>query len=621
MIETRKDQLAKMRFTIRPIDPKQKVDARCAEVESFMRLPDGENTWDTWLRMLLEDMFVLDAATVYPWLRNNGKPYRFEIIDGSTVKRVLDDHGRTPVAPQPAYQQVFKGVVATQYTIDELIYAPRNRRSHKVYGYSPVEQVLLTVNIAIRRALFQLQYYTEGSTPDLLFQCPPNWNMAQIKDLNSWWQSTLAGNTAQRRKAQFVPNGVTPINTKEGVLTDKYDEWLARVICYAFSVSHQAFVAQMNRATSESAQQQALEEGLYPIMQWVKGIVDRLIWKYFQYDDLHFVWQDQDVVAPDIQSQIDDRNVRNGSITINEVRAKRGDEPITGGDDPMVLTQSGYVPITAYKDQKVVQSSQPTMEKIAKQQIKPIDRNSASAQLETKVLATALAKTFKGMLASVVKQFDAMSKIGKSDKADDIDFDEWVERLEGSLEQHLIWAAKFGAKEAYQQLAIDAPDSFALANDKAVEWAKDRAASLVGMAYVDGELVPNPKSEFSILDSTREMIREQVSGAVDEGWTAAELADKLQDGYAFGDARAEMIARTEMASAQVQGSLEGYRESGVVESKEWLTADGCCDDCQDLNGVVVSLDEEFPNDGGDGPPLHPQCKCAIIPVVFQDENN
>ena len=231
-----------------------------------------------------------------------------------------------------------KGVVATEYTVEELVYAPRNRRTHKVYGYSPVEQVLLTVNIAIRRALYQLQFYTEGSTPDLLFQVPADWNMTQIKDFNDWWQSILSGNTAQRRKAQFVPNGVTPINTKEGVLTDKYDEWLARIICYAFSVSHQAFVAQVNRATAESAQQQALEEGLYPVMQWVKGVVDTLIWKYFGYTDLEFVWEDQDAVAPDVQSQIDDRAVKNGTMTINEIRAKRGDDPVEGGDAAMVLT-------------------------------------------------------------------------------------------------------------------------------------------------------------------------------------------------------------------------------------------------------------------------------------------
>jgi hypothetical protein len=39
-------------------------------------------------------------------------------------------------------------------------------RAHRVYGYSPVQQVLMTVNIALRRQLWQLDYFTEGSIPD-----------------------------------------------------------------------------------------------------------------------------------------------------------------------------------------------------------------------------------------------------------------------------------------------------------------------------------------------------------------------------------------------------------------------------------------------------------------------
>ncbi len=682
VIETRKDQLSKMKYSVRPTNPKQKVDDRCHEVEAFLKLPDGESTWDNWLRALLEDMFVVDAATVYPWLNNDGTPYRFELMDGTTIKRVLDDRGRTPMAPTPAYQQVLKGVIASEYSVDELVYAPRNKRTHKVYGYSPVEQVLITVNIAIRRAMYQLQYYTEGSTPDLLFQVPADWNMSQIKDFNDWWQSMLSGNTANRRKAQFVPNGVTPINTKEGALTDKYDEWLARIICYAFSVSHQAFVQQVNRATAESAQQQALEEGLYPIMKWVKGLVDALIWKYFGYRDLEFVWEDQDSVAPDVQSQIDDRAVKNGTMTINEIRAKRGDDPVDGGDVPMVLTAMGYVPITAYFENQQKQAEQAKLdakvaleaaknpapeakpddagdtaaengaagkpnepvvasedpktakhiglssgsdhglykrfEKAAKpvKNLTPINRERAAVVKAQSSLSSALSGIFKKQAAKVAKQ---LSAVGKADKADDplsdINWTEWQGPLNDSLATYITSTAKSGANEAYMQLAIDDPTAFDLANESAIDWSKTRAAELVGMKVDDsGDLVPNPKAEYSILDSTREMIRGDVTEALESGATTDELAAKLADSYAFSDTRAEMIARTEIAKADVQGSMILYRESGVVESKQWIVGDGCCDDCQAMDRQVVGIDEEF-SDGSDGPPAHPQCRCDVIPIV------
>ena len=44
----------------------------------------------------------------------------------------------------------------------------------------------------------------------------------------------LEGNTAERRHAKFIPGGLTFQQTREPMLTDTFDEWLARVVCYAF---------------------------------------------------------------------------------------------------------------------------------------------------------------------------------------------------------------------------------------------------------------------------------------------------------------------------------------------------------------------------------------------------
>jgi hypothetical protein len=39
---------------------------------------------------------------------------------------------------------------------------------------------------------------------------------------------------------------------------------------------------------------------------------------------------------------------------------------------------------------------------------------------------------------------------------------------------------------------------------------------------------------------------------------------------------------------------------------------------QALDGEVVGLDEDFPEGGGDGPPLHPNCECFVAPVVGEE---
>ena len=86
--------------------------------------------------------------------------------------------------------------------------------------------------------------------------------------------------------------GKTFIPMKAGELTGATDEWLARVCCFAFSVSAQPFSRMMNRATAETAQDQADAEGLAPLKRWVKSLVDDLIADEFGADDLEFRWRD-----------------------------------------------------------------------------------------------------------------------------------------------------------------------------------------------------------------------------------------------------------------------------------------------------------------------------------------
>jgi len=331
-IETRKDQIAKLGWIIRPrigTDGHPRTghdDPRIAQASEFFARPDREHGWDSWLRMLVEDMLVIDAATVYPRRDLAGRLLALEPIDGATIKRVLDDRGRTPEPPYPAYQQILKGLPAVDYKADELYYLPRNVRSHRVYGYSPVEQVVMTVNIALRRQMHQLQYYTEGNVPEALIGVPEAWTPDQIGQFQSYWDALLEGDTAQRRHARFVPATISKsfVQTKDAGLKDDYDEWLARIVCFAFSISPQALVKAMNRATAETAHDQALQEGLLPLMRWVKELVDRALREGFGWGDLEFAWQEANEVDPLTQAKIAQVYLAAGVLTPAEVRASLG---------------------------------------------------------------------------------------------------------------------------------------------------------------------------------------------------------------------------------------------------------------------------------------------------------
>jgi hypothetical protein len=366
VIETRKDQMERQRWRIRPRDAKSKrrsaaidpdMTARIAGIEAFFQKPDGITRWKTWLRALLEDMFVIDAATLYCQRTRSGQLCALQQLDGATIKRVIDDWGRTPqpfdaadgttIYP-PAYQQVLKGLPAVNYSARDIVYRPRNVRAHRVYGFSPVQQVLMTVNIGLRRQLWQLDYFTEGSIPDALIGVPQGWTPDQIKQFQDYWDTEFAGDLAKRRRAKFVPGETAAkvVQTKEPQHKDDFDEWLARIICFAFSVPPQWATKAMNRATADNQSAQSEEEGLEPTKEWVKDLIDEIVAEEFASPDLELHWLEEDEADPET---VLEGRLKVGALTLNEMRDALGLDPFDNdaADRPMVLTATGYVPIEA----------------------------------------------------------------------------------------------------------------------------------------------------------------------------------------------------------------------------------------------------------------------------------
>ena len=334
-IETRKDQMGKLAWVVKPKDIDAESDDRCQMLMDFLSSPDKEHDWATWLRMLLEELLVIDAPVVYPRMTRGQGVYSLDLIDGATLKRIIDNSGRTPVAPAPAYQQIIKGLPSIDYTRDELLYNPRNPRVNQLYGYSPVEQIITTINIS---GFVQVQLHWEGcsttrkcSAPDLMIACPVDWNPDQIKMMQEYFDGLLSGNTAERRRTRFIPGGMEPHDVKAGALKDEYDEWLARVVCYCFSLPLTVafYIKQMNRATAESSQDVALEEGLAPLMQWVEGLMNQIITRWFKMPDLCFGWKADDELDPLTAAQIAQIYVTAKVVTPDEVREDLGREPLT----------------------------------------------------------------------------------------------------------------------------------------------------------------------------------------------------------------------------------------------------------------------------------------------------
>jgi SPP1 gp7 family putative phage head morphogenesis protein len=265
-----------------------------------------------------------------------------------------------------------------------------------------------------------------------------------------------------------------------------------------------------------------------------------------------------------------------------------------------------------------------------------LPRDSKHVKKATAAMHKVMADFFKDQAPVMAAQ--VMKRIGKAEgddihtatdaaaveaALDTLDFSGWtvvVTDNEAILEEIF----KDQAAAALAQVGIDVEankEAMNIVNDKALQYARDRAAEMVGMRRDElGNLYPNPNAKYQITEATREMMRGDVETAIDEGWTTSDLAKALADSYGFSDDRATVIARTEVNFAQNKGALDGYKASGVVQGKLWLTADDDLveEECEaNADAGVLGLDEDFPS-GDEAPPAHPNCRCAVAPVVDFD---
>lgn len=330
------------------------------EVKKFFSRPDKVHLFNDWLKPILYDTLSIDAATIFKRRTRGGKLYSLEYVDGSTIKPLIDSYGRVPMPPYAAYQQIIYGFPYNSsdktetktlgFTADEISYRPRYPRSFSRYGTSPIENILMKINIALRRDSFNLSYYTDGTTPDggIFTFDKEDMTPDQIEQFATLYNDVMAGRLKERMKLKFLPKGKYTA-TKEHQFDVQYDEWIARIVAIAFGVNPQQFVMLMNRSTGQLQDEQQTELGLAPLENFLNEWFTDIIQNDLGYPHLKFAYVGEKREDAAMSIKRDVEFVQSGILTIDEVRSQRGMPPITGmpdGTPPMVKVGNDVILLT-----------------------------------------------------------------------------------------------------------------------------------------------------------------------------------------------------------------------------------------------------------------------------------
>lgn len=158
----------------------------------------------------------------------------------------------------------------------------------------------------------------------------------------------------------------------------------------------------------------------------------------------------------------------------------------------------------------------------------------------------------------------------------------------------------FGALEGIYVTAAGEVNTGALSfehlDENAARYARERGAELIGAN----------DNAWSVDQTTRDEVNRLLQEAMREGWSPDEFARRLEDSGLFGEARAEVIARTEVAIAQNYGQSETYADLGFTRV---YIQDGDCDICREFDGKVASIAWAQEN-----PVAHPNCVRSFSPA-------
>jgi len=357
---------------------REKYTSDISRLRAFWQTPDKINglNFKEWLNMALEEVLVIDALAIYPHPDLKGDLHSLEILDGSTIKPLLDDRGMRPQAPFPAFQQILYGFPRGEflaanvesdsaYSADELIYKVRNQRTWTPYGFPPVERALPVSDVYLRRQQWLRSEFTDGVMPDLMFKTDENFGNTPelLRAYENILNDDLAGQTNQRKRARVLPAGLDPIDLSNH--SEKFsaslDEYLIKAICGHFGVLPSEIGYADGGALGGAGQQVGEARsgdviGIEPLTLWLAEMISEISRRFLKMPpELVFSFNGGRETDSEAMANRRDKEVRSGQRSINEARSELNlpliDSPIA--DTPMLIagtaiytfTSEGLVPV------------------------------------------------------------------------------------------------------------------------------------------------------------------------------------------------------------------------------------------------------------------------------------
>lgn len=156
--------------------------------------------------------------------------------------------------------------------------------------------------------------------------------------------------------------------------------------------------------------------------------------------------------------------------------------------------------------------------------------------------------------------------------------------------------------DIYYSIAIQGKEAFNTIN-------KEGAMQLINSIWcADGKTYS--QRVWDNVDLLIETLNEGLVECVITGKKTTDLKRILRERFGVSYSRADAIVRTEMSHIQNTAAKQRYEDFGIKEMEVWADKDErLCEICGKLHKKRFPINEKPPV------PVHPRCRCQVLPVV------
>jgi len=496
------------------------------------------------------------------------------------------------------------------YEPDEIIHFRFPDPKNDYYGLSPVMALARTYNLIIDMEIYQDNLLDNQGIPSGLLSSELNLNKAQIDELSTAWNEKYMG-TKKAGKTAVLGGGLkyTPITISPkdmGVLAD--DKNAKEKLANAYGQSLGLYSENATEANANVAYMAYMRDAIRPRLRRMEQKINEQLCPRF--DDRIFVAFDNPV-PEDREYLLKKResDLKYWIISPNEAREEEGREPVEWGNKP--LAPFNIMPLGS-SPEKPDSSNEPTEGKSKGQDDDYEEKLNNARKLYWELFIKRTDPLENKIKPEINKVFDEQEKEAQrllrqsksitKDPQNVINMPKSKKELERwakMLIPFITEVCRINGDTAMSDLGITV--GFDVTNPRVVNFIREHGA----------EAVKN------ISNTTMEKLRATLEEGVKNGESIPKLSQRIADEYRqMKDYRTDRIARTETAAASNQGTLEAYKQSEVVEKKEWITAhdERVCEICEPLDGETVDLKSNF-SIGVDAPPAHVSCRCSMAAVL------